>query len=254
MAQNITLLGATYSDVPSVLLPKSGGGQAKFIDETTWDWKSVEPKLVGTIVTRSYTLADTDYSTWTASTTAKVLVATENATTFVADMANKSYALRWRWQIDVKHLSDVTLKALPVYQCGEIWHLIFRRPSNLTNLAAGTFNGNVALNTRSPAIMDYYNSSGTHTMTYAASYGFYCAATAPTFSNTTSDTPTVTVKTPTINTRCNSSYFATARKTYIDTTTPIKMICEQYELPTITCVETQLHAGAVDLYNNPMTW
>lgn len=34
MAQNITLLGATYSDVPAVDLPKTGGGTARFIDET----------------------------------------------------------------------------------------------------------------------------------------------------------------------------------------------------------------------------
>lgn len=252
MAQNITLLGATYSDVPSVLLPKAGGGQAKFIDETGWRWLGVEPKSLGTIVTRSYKLSDTDYDEWEASTSAKVLIASENATTFVADMANKSYALRWRWQIDVKHLSGITLKAVPVYQCGEIWHLLCRRPSNLTNLAANNFNGNIAVNTRSPAIMDYYNSSGSHTMTFAASYGFYCGATAPTFSNSTSNTPTVTVKTPTVNTRCNSSYFATARKDSIDTTTPIKFICELYELPSITCIETQLHDGAVDLYNNPL--
>lgn len=35
MAQNITLMGASYSDVPSVLLPKTGGGQAQFDDTTT---------------------------------------------------------------------------------------------------------------------------------------------------------------------------------------------------------------------------
>ena len=34
MAQNITLQGASYSDVPSVLLPKTGGGQALFVDVT----------------------------------------------------------------------------------------------------------------------------------------------------------------------------------------------------------------------------
>lgn len=33
MAQNITLLGASYSDVPAVQLPKTGGGTATFIDE-----------------------------------------------------------------------------------------------------------------------------------------------------------------------------------------------------------------------------
>lgn len=34
MAQNITLLGASYPDVPAVQLPKTGGGTAIFIDET----------------------------------------------------------------------------------------------------------------------------------------------------------------------------------------------------------------------------
>lgn len=34
MAQNITLLGASYSDVPAVDLPKTGGGTARFTDVT----------------------------------------------------------------------------------------------------------------------------------------------------------------------------------------------------------------------------
>lgn len=34
MAQNITLLGATYNNVPAVLLPKSTSGTAKFTDVT----------------------------------------------------------------------------------------------------------------------------------------------------------------------------------------------------------------------------
>ena len=34
MAQNITLLGASYSNVPSVRLPKTGGGTATFDDTT----------------------------------------------------------------------------------------------------------------------------------------------------------------------------------------------------------------------------
>lgn len=34
MAQNITLMGANYPNVPAVQLPKTGGGTAKFIDET----------------------------------------------------------------------------------------------------------------------------------------------------------------------------------------------------------------------------
>ena len=37
MAQNITLLGASYSDVPAVELPKTGGGMARFDDTTDAD-------------------------------------------------------------------------------------------------------------------------------------------------------------------------------------------------------------------------
>ena len=34
MAQNITLLGASYTAVPAVVLPKTGGGTAQFDDTT----------------------------------------------------------------------------------------------------------------------------------------------------------------------------------------------------------------------------
>lgn len=34
MAQNITIQGASYTDVPAVKLPKTGGGQALFTDTT----------------------------------------------------------------------------------------------------------------------------------------------------------------------------------------------------------------------------
>lgn len=37
MAQNITLLGASYRDVPAVTLPKTGGGTAKFTDVSPTD-------------------------------------------------------------------------------------------------------------------------------------------------------------------------------------------------------------------------
>lgn len=37
MAQNITLLGASYSDVPAVTLPKTGGGTAQFDDTSDAD-------------------------------------------------------------------------------------------------------------------------------------------------------------------------------------------------------------------------
>lgn len=46
MAQNITLLGASYQNVPAVTLPKTGGGTATFIDQddvVTYYVSSSEP-------------------------------------------------------------------------------------------------------------------------------------------------------------------------------------------------------------------
>lgn len=33
MAQNISLLGAQYNAVPAILVPKTGGGTATFVDD-----------------------------------------------------------------------------------------------------------------------------------------------------------------------------------------------------------------------------
>lgn len=253
MAQDITLWGNTYTGVKVLDVPKSGGGSAAFLSVDDWSWLGVEPTTSGTsIVTVNTTLASTDYSTWTASTTAHTLISSTSPITFSADMANKSYALRWRWQIEMKYATGVTLKTIPVYQCGEIWQLLFRRPDSLAHIASDSFVGNATVTTRSVPLLKYYKSTGALSYTYSASYGFYCAATAPTFSSSTSNTPTVTVKTPTVSCRCSTTYFDTARKSEIATTTPIKIICLLYEIPSQICAEWQMHKGLVDLYNNPI--
>lgn len=40
MAKNITLMGANYPDVPAVVLPKTGGGSAMFVDADVVSWKT----------------------------------------------------------------------------------------------------------------------------------------------------------------------------------------------------------------------
>ena len=37
MAQNVTVAGASYPDVPSIVLPKTGGGSATFTDTSDAD-------------------------------------------------------------------------------------------------------------------------------------------------------------------------------------------------------------------------
>lgn len=64
MAQNITLLGASYSAVPAVTLPKTGGGTATFYDDT--GTKSITEN--GTHDVIGYASVDVDVPTGGGST------------------------------------------------------------------------------------------------------------------------------------------------------------------------------------------
>ena len=118
MAQNITLLGASYSAVPAVTLPKTGGGTARFDDCTvvTASASDVASGKIfvaadGTITTgtssggggggggdypwfgpntvKDYTKTltfnlanDTSFDSWTASTTAASILAAPTTNDF----------------------------------------------------------------------------------------------------------------------------------------------------------------------------
>lgn len=257
MAQTIVIQGATYSYVPSVELP-TGNGFASFVDTTNatataekilsgetayvngnlitgnyvWNPLGNEAELInGNVYSQEVALADTDYATWTASTTAKAIQATANVGTFSADMVNYEYIIKWEFYTDVVHTASATLKAMPKQEVAEIYQIIFRRPASLANVTAKNFVTNVCATEYTAPYLRYYNTSGTDTFTYAVSYGFYPAATAATFSSTTSDTPTVTIKRPTLNARCNTTYFATTRASGVDqTNTILKLRCKLYRM------------------------
>lgn len=62
MAQNITLLGASFADVPAVLLPKTGGGTALFSDP------SITTAIASDVASgKTFLLADGSIGTGTAS-------------------------------------------------------------------------------------------------------------------------------------------------------------------------------------------
>lgn len=269
-ARDISLVGAVYSAVPSVLLPKSGGGQASFVEisDTTAAAADVaygkefytsagvktqgtatsqgvsvvettDPVAGGTIVTitatpvypfnfkgeqcewvsnlgsNSYALSTTTFDTWTPSTTAKAVKATANLTTFSADLANYEYIIKWETQADVAYDSGTTMNTCPIRQVACLYSYIFKRPVDLTAVGNGGRTSNSTVSYTS-ALTKYYNANGALAMGWTMSYGIYPAVTNPTFSSSTSNTPTVTVKTPTWNVRCSTTYMSTTAAEAID--------------------------------------
>lgn len=194
-------------------------------------------------------LADTTFPSWTASTTAKAVKATVTAGTFAADLVNYEYLLRWRYSFEAQYNSGATLKVMPWKECAELWQVIMKRPNSLANIGADNFNGNACITYFSAPLLVYYNSSGSLTYTFLASYGIYPSVTAATFSNATSNTPTVTIKTPTINARCSTTYFATARKAEIDTASVCYLKGELYRIKKGGAARS-MYDNLIDIYNN----
>lgn len=175
-------------------------------------------ELISTYAKTTYALKNTLYNTWTPSTTAKTIVATANLETKSLDLANYEYFTKFVIDARTAYNSGTTLSGAVVHQVTAIFQYIYRKPSNFTNIASKTDNYNYCTTIYTAPLMDYYDTSNAHKLSYTGSYGFYGAATAHTFSSSSSLTPNLTIKRPALNTRCSNSYFTTTMAAAVDKT------------------------------------
>ena len=195
----------------------------------------------------------TSYDTWTASTTAGSILATTSlsSNTFVADMANYEYLLWWKMWIQLAYNSGATLKAMPIWEGMDAIQSVFRRPSSLTEIASSTKGGNACATQTTAPLLKYYDTNGAVKYTWSNSNGIYGTVQAATFSSSTSLTPTVTPKRPIIYAKCSSSYFATGRKTQVDSANcTFYITCDLYRQPTDVYGQTKAYEGIVSTYNS----
>ena len=233
MAQNITIQGASYSDVPSVTLPKTGGGTALFTDVTpttavesdvasgklffkadgtqatgtasgggisvvttqdehggdivTITAEVVSPwspwgdgaELIYTYSISETKLSDTDYATWTPSTSAQTIKSSVDWGTISADLSQYEYVLKTVIDNSTSYQVGTTMKSATLRNIVESIQVIYRKPSNRTNLISGTDNYNYCTTLNSGSLIDYYNSSGNLTMGWTTGYGIYGSINAP---------------------------------------------------------------------------
>lgn len=214
-----------------------------------YDFRGKDLEFVQNLGSVSWTLNDTTYSTWTPTTDkATTIKATTNLTTFSASMANYDYIVYWQGSIKTAYLDGSVNTALFLGQYQTMYSCLYKRPSNYTNLIANTYNGNT-VNNESYYVSDYYNGSSARSFAANSSYGFYMAIQSPSYSSNTSNTPTVTVKTPTIATRCSTSYFSTDNAALIDTTnTKINMVAKLYRTPKACSHFSYAYKDVIDFY------
>ena len=258
MAQDITLMGADFHNVPSVLLPKTGGGTAQFYDmDGVMAWLGKDAELyLDNFYTKEFSLSETLYNGWTPSTTAKDIVASVTAGTFsAANMSDYEYYIVWDSGVDPVYTGSPTLKALTQLSRAYQVQQIFRRPSSWVNIGADNFNSNVCGSVYTSTFLRYYGTTtGTSTYSWAQSYGFYFTVTAATLSNTTAESPTVTVKTPKLSVRCSTTYLSTTNANLIDQNASLCYItCKIYRVKR-NGVLRGVYEGVVNCVNTPHTY
>ena len=221
------------------------------INPFLWDWKGSTVEKLNLTYSEETALEDTDYATWTPSTTATVIQETANITTTIAaDMSNYEYFFHWRFRFDAVYTSGTTPNSTVDVECQEVWQHAFRRPSDLTNLDTGTSNAQTTISLTAAPLLVYYGSNGAKKMTYANSSGIYPTVQAVGFSSTSSLTPTITVKTPKIYAKCNGTYFATGMAAALDQeASKWKMDFECFRVPTNGVMKV-LYNNLVDIYLN----
>lgn len=265
MAQNITLLGATYSAVPAVQLPKSGGGTALFTDvtdttaaaedvaqgkqfyaadgtltqgtasggSTTLKYGVLRPdaELVKSYTYDKYIHADEGVTMPAYTTTSTTLLASASLTPTVSmDLTDYNY------EVLIRALSiptyNVTTKAK-----GRVEYSFVSALYEICEFPANMFHAIVDptkyLTSRSTSVYAagagsriIYYSSGTAIGAYASNaYGPNQTMTAPTISGTT-----LTLKSPVLITRGSTTYYT---NTYMNATTDIRYqyIIDVYRSP-----------------------
>lgn len=173
------------------------------------------PVKIADYATQTVALSNTNFATWTPSTTATDIYASSNAGTAVLDTSNYDYEIIWFF--DIGFVYDGTESGARIRrQCLSIRQSIYKSPNKLTDLSNKNYNYNRCATLFTVGLVDYYNSSNSLALSYTSSVGIVPSAISCTYSSNTSNTPTATIKTPKIRAVCHNTYLTTTNCAKID--------------------------------------
>ena len=214
-----------------------------------WSYLGANPVKVLDIAETETALSATGFNTWTPSTTATEIVGSSDAGTLELNLANYDYVVLWFFDISIAYNGTEENKAKILRQVQCMRHEIYKSPGSITSLQQSNYDYNRYTSMFVSSLLDVYNSSSVHTIAYVQSSGVYPLMTAGTFSNNTSDTPTLTLKTPLIRAQCNATYWSTANAGKVDkANSKFKLRGEVWRVDK-RGVLGEMYKNIVDMYN-----
>lgn len=225
MAKNVSLLGANYLDVPSIILPQVGGGQAEFFaDRATWLGANAE--LMKTF-TRNYTFDDTSFSSWTPSSSAVSIKANEEVDVCSMDLAEYEYVVLWISDISIAYDSLEGLTKAPLKHVSVYCHHMFRRTKPIVASMEGSLLDGNATGYAGTHVIDYINQNGVETIEWGANQGFYTSQSTQNSTNSTSTNTSFRIKTPVLYAKAGNNYLDAATVPRIDSSeSTVKYVCQ----------------------------
>lgn len=219
-------------------------------DPMSWLGKDVE-LINDKAYYREFTLDQTDFHGWTPSTSAKTCIASVTGGTFTAtDMTDYAYYLAWENGVDLVYRPGTTNKTKPLFVRAFQLFGVSRLPTTWANIKAASFINNASFGLYNYNFMRLYGTTtDTLTQSYSSTYGFYFTSQAATFSSTTANSPTVTIKTPTFNAQCHNSYMSTTNAGLIDEENSRGfMRCRVYRVRKVG-IQRGIHENLIPLIN-----
>ena len=222
-----------------------------------FDWLGKNTEYIKELYSLNTTLDQTDFATWTPSTTAASIKASSTLTTTeVMDLDDYDYIMVWVSDCNVAYDNTWTASAATCLRETCLYtQSVFRRPASVATIEDENFNYNaVQQNSYQIYYCKYYSSATAISMAYTTYSPCYISGlTAATFSSTSSASPTVTIKTPVLSARCSSTYFSTANAKKVDQeNSTVKMKGYLYRVGVGTSTARGTWAQLVNVFNNPL--
>lgn len=221
---NITLMGASYTDVPAVTLPQTGGGTVTFYEnggsvELTPFAIRPDAELIQSYTFDQYAVADLGLTIPSYTTTAQTLKASSNLSPTVAvDLNNYRYIAVERFLTIPEY--NVTTKGkgrVEYLWCDYIYEVTRASANEFATIIDPTkkiTSAQVMWATSYLYRLLYWASTSAITLYGSNAYGCYQTPSAPSISGST-----MTVKAPALGVRGHSTYFT---NTYMNALTDIR--------------------------------
>ena len=223
---NITLLGASYTDVPAVELPQTGGGTVTFYENGGGSANLVrgvlrpDAELVETWSYDKKMYADEEISPIAYTTTSTTMKASASLTpTASLSFTNYDYYVAIRMATIPEYSITTVGKGRQEYALNGAFYEITRTPANtihsLIDSSKYYTSASTAVYSAGNFVREVYYSSSTAITFYgSASYGYNQTVVAPSVSSST-----LTVKSPTFIARGSTTYFTS---TYMNAVSDVR--------------------------------